>query len=247
MVFLWIILGIIGILALLVSLPVSLRVSFSDGEPLVQVRYLFIAYTLYPSEKEETPKGKLRQYLDGVLAELKKKRDERKKPKNGAQQPEKPKKSGWQSLREQRGFWGAIGYLIRIICESAELGAYVVRRSVISRCRLHIAIGGDDAAQIAITQGQWCAVIYPVVSLVLCSVKRYRNCSVRILPDFLSPENKYDIDIRLRVKPFHGLTGALRMLVRLSKAELSGEDRAEYSLEALKAASGSGSPDNEKE
>lgn len=237
MVILWIILGLIGLVALLLHVPVCLHVVWDGGDPVVRLRYLFIAYTVYPSEQEEKQPGKLRQYISDLLSELKEKREERKKASQAQQKPREPEKSAWQSLRERRGFFGALHYLLRIVIQSASLAAYVVRRSVISRMKLHIAVGGDDAARIGVTQGQLCAVIYPVVSLVLCSVRRYRKCSVNIIPDFLSSENKYDIDIRMRVKPFHGLVGAVKMLVNLAKAE-AGDATAEQSIEALKNASG---------
>ena len=232
MVLLWILLGLIAALAILVCVPVSLSVVWNGGDPEVKVRYLFISYIIYPSEKNKPRPGTLRAYISDLLTELKKKKTD--KPRPAEPQPQQPKKSAWQSLCEQRGFWGAIGYLLRIVAASAQLAAYVLRRSVVSRMKLSVAIGGDDAAAIAITQGQWCAAVYPAVSLVLCSVRRYRGCSVNIVPDFLSAENRYDVDIRLRVMPVWGIIGALKMLVSLARDEVSGQTG--LSAEALRAA-----------
>ncbi len=230
---LYILLGIVALLALLVSVPVVLRVTWDGEDFRLGLRYLFISYSIYPREDKEP--GRLRAYFDGVLERLKKKRAE-KKPRPAVQ---KPKKSAWQSLVERKGFFGAIGYYLRVAFKSADLGAYLLRHSVISRMKIHITVGGDDAADIAVRQGQWCAGLYPALSLVLCSVKRYRNCSVNITPDFLSEENKYDIDARLRVKPFRGIVGAVRMLVSLTKAEI-GDRPASYSLDAFEKAAHSG-------
>ncbi len=232
MIVLYILLGIIALLVLLVSLPVVLLVTYDGDDVHFGLRYLFITYTIYP--REEKKKSRLREYLEGVLAELKKKR-RRKKP-SAQPAPQKPKESSWKRLRRERGFFGALGYMLRIVRESAGLGAYVVRHSVISRMKVHITVGGDDAAGIAMEQGQWCAALYPVLSLLMCSVKGYRNCSVNIGADFLSGKNRYDIDFRLRVKPYHGIAGALRMFGTLLKAEV-GDKQAEFSLEALEKAS----------
>lgn len=238
MIVLYILLGLIALLALLVSVPVVLRVTYDGGDPVVRLRYLFVSYTVYPQEKKDP--GKLRSYIDGVLAKLKEKRKERRRKKKPASSvPRPPKKSTWQKLREERGFFGAIGYLLRIVRQSASLGAYLVRKSYISRMKVHVSVGGDDAAQIALDHGKWCAALYPVLSLVLCSVRGYRKSDVRIVSDFLSGRDSYDIDIRLRVKPFHGIAGALRMLLALVKAE-AGDRRADYSLEAMKKAAGTG-------
>jgi len=230
---LYILLGIIALLVLLVSLPVVLRVTYNGNDVHFRLRYLFIAYTIYPHEEKE--KSRLREYLERVIAELKKKK-RRKKP--AAQSvPSKPKESSWKRLCKERGFFGALGYMFRIIRESAGLGAYIVRNSVISCMKVHITVGGDDAAGIAVEQGRWCAALYPVLSLLMCSVKGYRNCSVNIGADFLTDANRYDIDFRLRVKPYHGIVGAIRMFGTLLKAEV-GEKQAQFSLEALEKASG---------
>jgi len=232
---LYILLGLIALLVLLVSVPVVLRVTFDGAKPVVRLKYLFISYTVYPSEDKEP--GRLKSYLDGVLAKLREKQKERrrkKKPAVSAARP--PKKSTWQRLREERGFFGAVGYLLRIVRQSASLGAYLVRKSFVSHMKVHIAVGGDDAAQIAMEHGKWCAALYPVLSLVLCSVRGYRRSDVRIVSDFLSVDNRYDIDIRLRLRPYHGISGALRMMLALIKAE-AGERSAAYSVEAMKNAS----------
>ncbi len=241
MIILYILLGLIALLAVLVCVPVVLRVTYDGAGPVVRLRYLFISYTVYPQEDKEP--GRLRAYLDGVLKKLKEKRREwkrRKKPVPAGPRP--PKKTTWQKLREERGFFGAVGYILRIVRQSASLGAYLVRRSYVSRMKIHIAVGGDDAAQIAMDHGKWCAALYPAVGLVLSSVRGYKKNDVRVAADFLSGSNSYDIDIRLRVKPFHGIAGAARMMLYLVKAEV-GDRQGEYSIEAMKKAAG-GSKDN---
>lgn len=235
---LYILLGIVALLALFVSVPVVLRVTYDGSDVHFGLRYLFISYTIYPREEKE--KSRLRKYIDDVFSELKRKNTERKKKKKPAKpESEKPKESTWKRLRRERGFWGAVGYILSVVRQSANLGAYIVRRSVISRMKIHVAVGGDDAAGIAMEQGKWCAALYPALSLLMCSVKGYRNCSVNIGADFLSSENRYDIDFRLRVKPFHGIVGAVRMFGSLLRAEVENK-QADMTLEALERASHTG-------
>ena len=234
MIILYILLGLIALAAVLVSVPVVLRVTYDGADPVVILRYLFVSYTVYPQEDREP--GRLRAYLDGVLKKLKEKRREwKRKKKPMPTGPRPPKKTTWQRLREERGFFGAIGYLLRIVKQSASLGAYIVRKSYVSRMKIHVSVGGDDAAQIAMEHGKWCAALYPALSLVLSSVRGYRKPDVKIATDFLSGGYRYDIDVRLRVKPFHGIVGAVRMMLALVKAEV-GERQEEYSIEALKRA-----------
>ena len=235
MIILYILLGLIALLAVMVSLPVVLRVTYDGTDPVVRLRYLFISYTVYPQEDKEP--GRLRSYLDEVLKKLREKHREWKRKKRPvAAGPRPPKKTTWQKLCEERGFFGAVGYLLRIIGQSASLGAYLVRKSYISRMKIHVSVGGDDAAEIAMEHGKWCAALYPALSLVLCSVRGYKKSDVLVATDFLSGCNRYDIDVRIRVKPFHGIAGAVRMMLYLVKAEV-GERSEEYSIEAMKKAS----------
>lgn len=226
---LYILLGIIALLAVLLSVPAVLRVTYDGGNPEVKIHYLFLSYTVYPREEKEP--GKAAEYFGRVLRALKKMRSgakKKKKPASGAA----PRKSSWQTLRERRGFFGAIGYLARVALRSAELGAYLISHSSVSRMKVHVAVGGCDAADAAVKHGKWCAALYPALSLVLCSVKSCRGCSVNIVPDFFSQNNRYDIDVKLKVRPGRGAIGAVRMLVALTKAEIS-DQTAAASIEAM--------------
>jgi len=238
LIILYILLGLIALIAVLVSVPVVLRVTFDGSEPVVRLKYLFISYSVYPHEDREP--GRLRAYLDGVFKKLREKRREKKRKKKPASAaPAQPKKTTWQKLREERGFFGALGYILRIVRESASLGAYLVRRSYVSRMKVHITVGGDDAAQIAVEQGKWCAALYPALGLVLSSVRGYKKNDVRVAADFLSADNRYDVDIKLRVKPWHGITGGIRMMLNLVKTEV-GERQQQYTMEAMKKAADGG-------
>jgi|GEM_PF-2294830 len=230
MIVLYILLGIILLLVLLVSVPVVLRGVYDGEEFYLSLRYLFVSYSIYP--REEKKPGKLKAYFGRVLEELKKKKKEKKKPSSA---PVRKKESSWKRLCRERGIFGALGYMLRIVRQSAGLGAYIIRNSVISRMKVLVAVGGEDAAQIAMEQGEWCAALYPALSLVMSSVRRYKNVNVKVGADFLSEANRYDIDIRLRVKPFHGIVGAVRMFLYLIRAEV-GEQQAAYSLDAIEAA-----------
>lgn len=233
MVVLWIILGLIALLALLLVCPVRLEIKYDGGEPVVLVRYLFLAYTAYP-QGEKIAEGKVQIYLTELLGRLREKQKEKKRRKTASDKPkiEKKQKSTWQRLREDRGFFGAVRYMIHVIRHSVDTGVYIVQHSSIRMLEVKIAVGGGDAAEVGVRYGQMCAAVYPAVSLLVCAAKRYRNCDVDIRPDFFAANDRYSIKAKLNIIPLWGVSGALRMLWAILKSEVS--ERQVDALDAIK-------------
>jgi hypothetical protein len=96
---------------------------------------------------------------------------------------EKKQQSLFGSLREDRGFWGAIGFFADL---GKALGGGLVRiyRGVaIEKFMLRVSICGEDAADTAIQYGKVCSVAYPALSFLLTHARRYRQ-DIEITPDF---------------------------------------------------------------
>ena len=80
----------------------------------------------------------------------------------------------------------------------------------IKMARLHIKVGGQDAANIALLYG----VLYPSLEVLLstlskiCHVKDLRRADIQLLPDFTSDKIEFDCDITFRVS-LGNLVGAL--------------------------------------
>ena len=80
----------------------------------------------------------------------------------------------------------------------------------IKMARLHITVGGKDAANIAMMYG----VLYPSLESLLatlskiCHVKDLKKADIQLLPDFTSDKIVFDCDITFRVS-LGNLVGAL--------------------------------------
>ncbi len=119
----------------------------------------------------------------------KKKRPDEDEP----QKKPKKKQSLFGSLREDRGFWGAIGFFVDL---GKALGGGMVRiyRGVaIDRFTLRAAVCGEDAADTAIKYGEVCSAAFPALSFLLTHARRYRQ-DIEITPNFAGDGNKIAFD-----------------------------------------------------
>ena len=129
------------------------------------------------------------RYIKRGIAALKKKFRKNLKPKKkkSTSDTEKPKKKQKQSLfgtlREERGFWGAVQFFVEL---GKALGGAMVRiyRGVaIDKFTLRAAIAGEDAADTAIKYGEVCSAAFPALSFLLVNARRYTQ-DIEITPDF---------------------------------------------------------------
>lgn len=172
MIFLYILLGIILLIALLMLVPVSVKISYhKDFSFLLKIG--FVPITLYPKKPEKT-----------------------KKTKKKKKKPEKEKKK--TNLLEDKGF----SWFINLIKKVANLANGVLkdffRHILIKRFMLSIRVVGDDAADTAVKYGYYCSVVYPAVGIIVGAVK-CKSYGIDISPDFAESATP-DVTIELEAK-----------------------------------------------
>lgn len=161
------------------------------------------------------------RYIKRGIAYLKRKffkpKPKKKKP-NDDKEPKKEKKqqSVFGNLREERGFWGAIGFFVDL---GKALGGGMVRiyRGVaIDRFTLRVAICGEDAADTAIKYGEVCSVAFPALSFLLTHARRYRQ-DIEMAPNFAGDGNRIAFDGAFVIYPIliliHLLGAIFRFLI----------------------------------
>ncbi len=146
MVVLYIICGILLLLALLLILPITARVKFQD-DFFLKVKFLgFTVYKLKPEEKEEKADDK--------------------KPQKPKEKPKEEEPGIFSKLKAKHGFKGAIKELFdfagKIINETKPQLLKIKFRKV----KLDLIVVGSDAAMTAIEYGAVCGIVYPVLSFI---------------------------------------------------------------------------------
>lgn len=200
MLWIYILLGLILIVALLMLIPIRIYVSYYE-EFKCRLYVGFVKLQIYPPKpKKEKPK---------------------KKSKKAEPKKEEPKKEK-QSLVKEKG----IVFVLELVKKIADLATTVLKdffkHILIKKLELSIKIAGSDAADTAIKYGKCCSAVYPAVSIIASTM----NCpkyGVDILPDFnenAKSEVKFELIARVFVFRLvtlvikHGLK-ALKLLSEL--------------------------------
>lgn len=212
----WLLLIVLAVLLTAMCIPVHLSVKY-EPEVTLRIRYLFLKFCLMGEKPPEKPPGFLRRalatvgrllltMLNGIGAGisavfrwigkgfrwLKGRLRRKPKPKKRKPAPQKKpekKQSFFGSLREQRGFFGALRFFADAGKMLGGAVAKVYRGIRIDRLALHAAIAGEDAADTAIKYGRICAGAFPALSFLLSQTRGYdpaspRTKDIEIVPDY---------------------------------------------------------------
>ena len=199
MVFLYILLGLLGLLVLVLAVPVYGRVTY-DGDLRAKVRVLGLPITLLPQDAPAAEPKK----------SAKKKADTKKKKK----QEEKPSK--WQELTAMFREDGPAATL-HYLCELAKLAGQAVGRLLkavtVDRLSMELLVATGDPADTAVRYGQVCAALYPALAGIESRV-RVRRRHLRVEPNFLLEKSDLALDLRLHIRVWQALWVALVLLVK---------------------------------
>lgn len=174
---LYIVGGILLLVVLLLSSPISLRFFYKD-DPFCTLRVWGIPVRLLPREHKEPAHGK------------------------ATAKPQKKKPSALlneltASFRED-GVAATLRWLGALAKLLTETVGRVLRSVTITRFQLEMRIGGEDAAAAAIRFGEVCAVLYPLLSVIACHLK-VKQRQVELRPDFEGLGTAVLIDVRCKI------------------------------------------------
>ncbi len=175
------------IVAILYS-PVRVNGEYSDEKIYLFAKWFFVRYDVYPVDKR-------------------KKQKRRKKTEKRIQRKSHTK-----------GKISSILFLKIMALTIIELGkcaVVVLRNANFKKFDLEVLVGGEDAAEAAMTYGEICSFVYPTLGL-LHSVSKMKNPKINVFTDY----DKKDVDVKfvfsvnipliiLVVSRFKILTGAI--------------------------------------
>ena len=218
---LWIILGILLFLLALILIPVSIKIGYTDKVTLA-VGVPGIYYSVLPrKEKKAKPlsKKKYEKLLlkDAERAEKKRLSEEEKvrKKKNSAQakQAEKEKQQSDSGATDESS---AISLVLRIVGDILDTFFGKLRVKI---ARVHIVVGGPDAAKTALTYGIVSQGVAYLLELLSNKTKMSRkdNTSVSVVPDFLATKTTADLLIIFRLRLIDLLSTGIVFFIRFMK------------------------------
>lgn len=205
---LWIILGILALLALLLVLPLRIYLKYdADGGLRYRVKYLFL--TLADSEAPEKPEQPVKKAAEA----------EKRRSGSGAAakllsflglEDVSSAANAKKALNEKGlaemicGVFGAVKTLFSRISRLVCHGEF-------RRFDLRIVVGDTDCADAAMNYGELCAAVYPLLAFLESKLKfRRRNVDLRC--DFSAESTEAVFDGQLNYRPVY-LLGFLLGLV----------------------------------
>ena len=202
-IFLCVILGFIGLIVLLLSVPVKVSLAF-DNKIHLTVKYLFIKLNILPVDPNKPKKP------------AKPKKEPEKKPEE-EKKDEAPKEKKPNPILEMVKANGYDGMMLVIKNLGRVLGIYggkLFKSVVFDEIDLYISVGTGDAASTAIKYGETCQKGYPVLGLI-CSNNIVRKYDILVEPDFLAnkTENELFIDLSITIRKI--INATIAMVFRL--------------------------------
>ena len=201
---LWIVLGCLGFIlllcVLLLTVHAHIRIQIAD-EFALTVRVFGIPFHLLPKKEK---KYKTSDYT------LKKIRKREKKQAKALAKKRKISLEPTRRIREWSQLTKAEKKARRPkLTEFVPLTAKVVRlfsskffgKLHVKAARLHLTVGGKDAAAVAVTYGMF----YPALELLLCTLEKVckldslKKADIQLIPDFTSEKITFEGDITLRM------------------------------------------------
>ncbi len=160
---------------------------------------------------------KSRKIFTGIKEKLGvKKKEAAPKDSDSAQVKEK---SAFAQLREARGFSGMVELIWRMVSLAGGAFGRILHSITVNRFDFNVIIGGEDAADTAVSYGRWCSVLYPALAFILGKTLRY-NKNINIIPDFSGSGTKVDADILLTVVPVSLLAHSAGAFLKLLFLEI---------------------------
>lgn len=200
MLFLYILLGLLGLLTLVLVVPVYGRVIY-DKDLKATVWVLGIPITLLPQEEKtlSPPTSKAKNN-----AVTQKKRNPQEKP------------SKWQELTamfREDGPAATIHYLCELAKLAGQAVGHLLKAVTVDRLSLELLIATGDPADTAVRYGQVCSALYPALAGIESRVG-VRRRYLRVEPNFLQEKSDIALDVRLHIRVWQALWAVLVLLIK---------------------------------
>ncbi len=193
----YVVAGIVLLLVLLFLSPIVLTVKFEETLQ-VKLRFLFVSLWVYPKEKKAKSSPK----------------------KSKSKTKQQPSSSKQGTVEKVRGIFSVLSTLL-----SSSLR--LVDGARVRNLKLTLGITGKDAADAAISYGQVCSVVYPVLGYV-DSKMNLINPQVNIYCDYTAEESVIQGSAVVCVSAYHAVGTALYILKALVKKNLKNKGGYHY-------------------
>lgn len=200
MIALTIISAVVLLIVLLLFLPISLDIKYTD-DFFMTVRFAGIRiYKIKPGQNIKKPEA------------------DAESDKKAEKQAENP----FKKLSREKGFKAALGEITAFVKALILRIKKQLRHIKITRLCLRLKVATDDAALTAIYYGAVCSAVYPILSL-LDSLSNIAFKQIDIRADFESAKPDFAFSARVKLRLFFLLAAAIAALSEFNKFKTRNE------------------------
>lgn len=194
MTWIWVFLGIFGLLALLLTARVIVRLSFQMEDGFSgEVHYLFFHLSFPAPEQSE------------------KNREEKKQKKD------KPdKKTSIRDIIKEKGLFGLLEFLSQLASIANGAAKRLLAHFRLNELNIRVTVASEDAATTAVLYGSVGGVVYPAAGTLITAF-HCKHYNVQIVPDFEQENCSAQLYLHGRVRLVFLLTAGLYALLRYLK------------------------------
>lgn len=191
--------ALLGLLLLLLFAPVRAEFLWRREVLSLRLRLLWLfPVTILPAAEKKPAKDRRT-----AAKQAKKKRSQKDKPRREPSPQKGPVQRALDTLQ-----------LVNDLLPHLAAGAgYILGRVTLSRCRIALVVGGEEADQVGIACGRAYAIGYAAQS-GLRGVLRVKEFIFNVLPDFVNGREAADAEVTLEVRPSTLLAGGALLLWR---------------------------------
>ncbi|MEE1003491.1 MAG: hypothetical protein U0L17_07110 [Acutalibacteraceae bacterium] len=204
MIFLYILLGIIALIALILFTGIRIKIEFNEN---LKIRFYFGFFKIPESFFNKKNKKSDNKSKNKSKKDLKSDKKQSKNAKKSNKLMQNINKKGYyNSLLE------VLDFLKPVLSATEDFASKIKINPLI----IKVKMTGSDAAKLAIDYGKFCAVYYPLLNL-LQSKTNCKNINSNVFVDYVCEENEIYIKTELKIRPIHLVKNGFKIIMEFIK------------------------------
>lgn len=204
MIFLYILLGIIALIALILFTGIRIKIEFNEN---LKIRFYFGFFKIPESFFNKKNKKSDNKSKNKSKKDLKSDKKQSKNAKKSNKLMQNINKKGYyNSLLE------VLDFLKPVLSTTEDFASKIKINPLI----IKVKMTGSDAAKLAIDYGKFCAVYYPLLNL-LQSKTNCKNINSNVFVDYICEENEIYFKTELKIRLIHLVTNGFKIIMEFIK------------------------------
>lgn len=179
MIALYILAGLLLVIALILLLPVSVFIDYKDDFSL---KVKFFGFKVFMADNQA---DKPQQKTENESAPKEKK--------------ENKVKSSFEILKDKKGFSGAVKEVFKFIADCLKHVGKFLKTVKFRKVEFNLTVASEDAAKTAIEYGALCTAVYPTLSF-FNSISNVKYKRINVNSDFTTDKGSFDFSLIIKLQ-----------------------------------------------